>query len=211
MRACNGCRKRKIKCDAATTNTWPCSACNRLKLVCVPPKIGQDGDFLPDGQSEPTTEAGGPSSSAEGSHAFPAPPVYRDTNTQHDMNTMPPYDPMNMYSQFLPHAQPAMYNDLRPPPISMPHSIYQHHQDHQPHQPAQPAQHNQHHQPHQPHMYTGTSQPSSMTGSDRKLCVDNDQSTAENLSDVLGELKIDETGIGMTTMCSHIQIPPADD
>src|SRR5882672_4521759 len=43
MRACNGCRKRKIKCDAATTNTWPCSACLRLKLVCVPPAIGQDG------------------------------------------------------------------------------------------------------------------------------------------------------------------------
>lgn len=50
-----------------------------------------------------------------------------------------------------------------------------------------------------------------MTESDRKLYVDNDQSTAENLSDVLGELKIDETGIGMTTMCPSIQIPPADD
>lgn len=37
MRACEGCRKRKIKCDAATTNTWPCSACTRLKLHCVKP------------------------------------------------------------------------------------------------------------------------------------------------------------------------------
>ncbi|KAL2271243.1 hypothetical protein VTJ83DRAFT_614 [Remersonia thermophila] len=37
MRACEGCRKRKIKCDAATTNTWPCSACIRLKLPCVRP------------------------------------------------------------------------------------------------------------------------------------------------------------------------------
>jgi hypothetical protein len=37
MRACEGCRKRKIKCDAATTNTWPCSACVRLKLTCVRP------------------------------------------------------------------------------------------------------------------------------------------------------------------------------
>lgn len=37
MRACEGCRRRKIRCDAATTNSWPCSACNRLKLQCVPP------------------------------------------------------------------------------------------------------------------------------------------------------------------------------
>lgn len=37
MRACEGCRRRKIKCDAATTNSWPCSACVRLKLHCVRP------------------------------------------------------------------------------------------------------------------------------------------------------------------------------
>ena len=37
MRACEGCRRRKIKCDAATTNTWPCAACIRLKLHCVRP------------------------------------------------------------------------------------------------------------------------------------------------------------------------------
>jgi hypothetical protein len=36
-----------------------------------------------------------------------------------------------------------------------------------------------------------------MGSSDRNVYVDNDQSTAENLSDVLGELKIDESGIGM--------------
>ena len=42
MRACEGCRRRKIKCDAATTNTWPCSACIRLKLHCVKPN-GFDG------------------------------------------------------------------------------------------------------------------------------------------------------------------------
>lgn len=42
MRACEGCRRRKIKCDAATTNTWPCSACIRLKLSCVRPN-GYDG------------------------------------------------------------------------------------------------------------------------------------------------------------------------
>jgi hypothetical protein len=43
MRACEGCRRRKIKCDAATTNTWPCSACIRLKLHCVPPTVHYEG------------------------------------------------------------------------------------------------------------------------------------------------------------------------
>lgn len=45
MRACEGCRRRKIKCDAATTNTWPCSACIRLKLHCIPPTVNHDRDF----------------------------------------------------------------------------------------------------------------------------------------------------------------------
>lgn len=39
MRACEGCRRRKIKCDAATTNSWPCAACVRLKLSCKPPTV----------------------------------------------------------------------------------------------------------------------------------------------------------------------------
>jgi Fungal Zn(2)-Cys(6) binuclear cluster domain len=42
MRACEGCRRRKIKCDAATTNTWPCAACTRLKLTCVPPTVSYE-------------------------------------------------------------------------------------------------------------------------------------------------------------------------
>ena len=44
MRACEGCRRRKIKCDSATTNTWPCAACTRLKLTCVPPPSGSEND-----------------------------------------------------------------------------------------------------------------------------------------------------------------------
>ncbi|KAL8802397.1 MAG: hypothetical protein Q9200_006590 [Gallowayella weberi] len=42
MRACEGCRRRKIKCDAATTNSWPCAACVRLKLKCIPPSPNYD-------------------------------------------------------------------------------------------------------------------------------------------------------------------------
>jgi hypothetical protein len=89
---------------------------------------------------------------------------------------MPSYDQMSMYSQFAPppHSQQGLYNDLRSPQMPMPQMAYQ-----------------------QPQMYTGAHAPS-MGTPDRNVYVDNDQSTAENLSDVLGELKIDESGIGMT-------------
>src|SRR5436190_21126398 len=65
MRACSGCRKRKIKCDAATTNTWPCSACTRLKLVCIPPTIGQDGDFSSHGQMPEVVQQSAPINALE--------------------------------------------------------------------------------------------------------------------------------------------------
>ena len=42
MRACEGCRKRKIKCDGATTSTWPCGSCTRLKQKCNPPVVNLD-------------------------------------------------------------------------------------------------------------------------------------------------------------------------
>lgn len=48
MRACGACRRRKIKCDAATTNTWPCAACVKQQLECVPPSSDQDGTLDPD-------------------------------------------------------------------------------------------------------------------------------------------------------------------
>ena len=45
MRACDGCRKRKIRCDGALQNgPWPCGACVRLKLKCVPPTLDPDDD-----------------------------------------------------------------------------------------------------------------------------------------------------------------------
>lgn len=59
MRACEGCRRRKIKCDSATTNTWPCAACVRLKLQCVPPVGGLDGDEGDDGAVSASQESMG--------------------------------------------------------------------------------------------------------------------------------------------------------
>ncbi|KAJ5716781.1 hypothetical protein N7488_002427 [Penicillium malachiteum] len=172
MRACNGCRKRKIKCDAATTNSWPCSACTRLKLVCVPPTIGQEGEFDPDTHGMEPNDVG-TSSIPEGSHhSFSIAPAYRD-NHQTSMGTMPAYDGLGMYPQFVnaPHTQPAMYNDMRSSSMVMPP------------QPYQPTS-----------IYTGP-QSASLGAADRGVYVEADSSTAENLSEVLGELKIDETGI----------------
>lgn len=45
MRACDGCRKRKIRCDGALQNgPWPCGACVRLKLKCIPPTLDPDDE-----------------------------------------------------------------------------------------------------------------------------------------------------------------------
>ncbi|KAJ5552925.1 hypothetical protein N7494_002303 [Penicillium frequentans] len=171
MRACNGCRKRKIKCDAATTNTWPCSACTRLKLVCVPPTIGQEGEFGPEGHDVDPTETGSSSGQEASHHSFSVSPAYRDGNHA-PLGALPSYDGMGMYSQFVhaPPGQSGMYNDMRSPPMVIPPQSYQ-----------------------QPPIYPGT-QSSSIGTVDRGVFVE-PESTAENLSEVLGELKIDETGI----------------
>lgn len=53
MRACDGCRKRKIRCDGALQNgPWPCGACTRLKLKCVPPTLDAEDELpTPDGST----------------------------------------------------------------------------------------------------------------------------------------------------------------
>lgn len=179
MRACNGCRKRKIKCDAATTNTWPCSACTRLKLVCVPPTFAQDGDLSKEGQGvEHTPTDPGASASVNGSSqpTFPASQTYRD----HDQATAGPessFDGMRMFSQYVqaPQSEPAIYSDTRPSPIAMSHQSFQ------------------------PLQMFAVPHPQPLGTTEHGMFAENEHSTAENLSEVLGELKIDETGIGMVT------------
>ncbi|TGO59354.1 hypothetical protein BCON_0045g00150 [Botryotinia convoluta] len=128
MRACEGCRRRKIKCDAATTNTWPCSACTRLKLGCVPPTVNYDRDFQ---QSNQTFEAEAPQYDNGGN---PSSGYHQQVPVQQQMTgpskvvppiytQQPPYpDPNNMY-QSIPyggpssaHSQQSMhYNSLQTP------------------------------------------------------------------------------------------------
>lgn len=176
MRACNGCRRRKIKCDAATTNTWPCSACTRLKLVCVPPTIGQDGDFNSESQDTERSDVGSTSVVTEApSHGYLVPAPYRHTNPT-SMGTLSSYGGLNMYSQLVQGVpnQPGLYNDMGSSSLVMPQQSYQQ-------APIYPS-----------------SEPSSFAPANHGLYIDTtDSSTAENLSDVLGELRIDETGIGM--------------
>lgn len=167
MRACSGCRKRKIKCDAATTNTWPCSACTRLKLVCVPPPIGQDGESAGQGvESDPTSSVGTSGVLDPSPQNFPMPQSFRESGRPAVGSISPYNDGIGTFQQFpqTHHSQPSVYST---PP----------------------------HQTYQPQVFPG-SQAQSLGTSDNDFLVENDQSTAENLSEVLGELKIDETGIG---------------
>ena len=176
MRACNGCRKRKIKCDAATTNTWPCSACTRLKLVCVPPTVGQDNEFSTGQAVEAnSTDAIGASNTAESFSSFPMPQGYRDSG-QAAVGSIPSYsDAMGIYHQFTHSAShpPGMY-EVGSPAIAVSHHTYQQQQ-------------------------IFPSQTEGLGTIESGVYGDHEQSTAEDLSEVLGELKIDETGIGMVS------------
>lgn len=90
------------------------------------------------------------------------------------MGSMHPYnDNIGIYPQFA-HStpsQPSVY-DIRSSQVAMPHHQYS-----------------------QTQIFSNDqTQPLGTTEGD--LYTEHDQSTAENLSEVLGELKIDETGIG---------------
>jgi Fungal Zn(2)-Cys(6) binuclear cluster domain len=179
MRACNGCRKRKIKCDAATTNAWPCSACTRLKLVCIPPAIGQNGDFLTSGQSNEADRAPTLDTSKQ-----PNPP-HHSLPTQHNFVEGASQLPgsiesfnngVGIYSQYIPQSHPNIYGEAPPSQMAVPHQSF-----------------------HQQNVFSAVP-PQPLASVDSGVFVDQEQSTAESLSEALGELKIDETGIGKTLL-----------
>lgn len=127
MRACEGCRRRKIKCDAATTNTWPCSACVRLKLHCVRPN-GFD-------ESETTTASDPSTGVAPASNPNVQQPVYdaaarmfpnaspraheayaSQSMMQNVAKTAPPMYQSSQLSNSTPDLfQAAQYGDVRAP------------------------------------------------------------------------------------------------
>ena len=191
MRACEGCRRRKIKCDAATTNTWPCSACIRLKLHCVPPTVNYDRDFPSNPQQfEPERgeyESGGSGDDdyhhqmsiqqqLAGSHKN-IPPIYTQQvpypETVGVYQSGPYGEPLSGYSQLNMH-----YNTLQTPV-----SVINQNQHH-PSQnvfPTPPLQH-PHSHPESPETY------------------EQDQYGQQNLADLLGELRMNEAGTGLITL-----------
>lgn len=180
MRACEGCRRRKIKCDAATTNAWPCAACIRLKLNCVPPTVSYDKDF-------------------NGSQTFelelePKPLDYAsDPPSQHDYqrHAVMPHDMPHQMGPALPSPASAMYQ-------SSPY--VDHHQSQPPvhyqsmSQPQVVSQ-NMTYAPQQPYAQT-TAPPPAMTMTPPESEPNWRSDSAASLSDALGELKIDYTAIG---------------
>ncbi|OAX78388.1 hypothetical protein ACJ72_07305, partial [Emergomyces africanus] len=186
MRACNGCRKRKIKCDAATTNTWPCSACTRLKLVCIPPTISQDGDFSSHGQMPESSQQPG---SMNVLHATDLDISAQNISHQHlltdrtqtqYMGSVRAYsDDSRLYQTqpSLEHVQDPrhLYQDIPPP-----HLV--------------PIQHNQTFH-HNPNLYTASPPQVILKSLATAPYAKPEQSNAEDLSEALGDLKIDETGV----------------
>ena len=111
MRACDGCRKRKIRCDGALQNgPWPCGACLRLKLKCIPPTLDQDDELpTPDSATGPgqfsfQTSAPTSSTKLEGMPSHPPSATEWNMSLTPVSNTTPTSSPMrhdidpNVYS-----------------------------------------------------------------------------------------------------------------
>lgn len=188
MRACEGCRRRKIKCDAATTNTWPCSACIRLKLQCVPPTINYDREFQADSESF-EAERGGEfverGGSADDYHQHVSmqqqlvgsqknvPPIYTQQGPYTDGVGV--YGTVSYGEPSSGHSQQSMHYDTLHTPVS----VLEQHQHYSPSHVYPPPQLPQNPHPESPVMY------------------DQEQYGQQNLADLLGELKMDEAGTGM--------------
>lgn len=185
MRACEGCRRRKIKCDAATTNTWPCSACIRLKLHCVPPTVNYDRDFSSSTQGF-EVERGEYESAGSGDDDY-----HHQMSMQHHLvaahKSVPPiYTQQLSYVEHVGVYQPVTYGDptsnhqanLTYSSMHTPVSVLDQHQ-HYPPQPVFPTPPLQHH-----------------SHDDSLEHYEQDQYGQQNLADLLGELRMNEAGTG---------------
>jgi hypothetical protein len=175
MRACEGCRRRKIKCDAATTNAWPCAACIRLKLNCVPPTVSYDKDFNGNSQTfelEPRPEEYAPPG-APSQHDY-----QRHSSMPHIMpHQMPPNLPTPVSGMYhsSPYADPQAQEAMHYPAMSQP-------------------QQNMSYPPQQAYSQASAAAPPLvMTPPDTEPHWRSE--SVSSLSDALGELKIDHTAI----------------
>lgn len=195
MRACEGCRRRKIKCDAATTNTWPCSACIRLKLHCVRPNGQYDGS--PTEQYEPSGSGYETAAQVQDSYRQMAlPPQQAMMGGQPKApSTASMYAPHGSYSDHQSVYSSVSYGDATTPqhnvqysampPVGVMDQSYASASVF----PTPPVHHQSVHSESSPESYQ------------------QDQYSQHDISDVLGALKLDEIGTGqfivsLQTSCS---------
>ncbi len=180
MRACEGCRRRKIKCDSATTNTWPCAACVRLKLHCVPPVGGLEGDAGDIASTDSIEEPLGP-------HSFSTPSVAPGQQSQNYAPSLPAFQ----LDQGDGYAYDTYAADYQKPSFHINAKSYDN---------FYPDAHQYAGTIHDP--YQNSSQTYGHPQDDEKVIRQEraesspiDQFTAEDLMDHLGQLKINDAGV----------------
>ena len=194
MRACEGCRRRKIKCDAATTNTWPCAACTRLKLTCVPPTISYENE----------------TGDTPGIHAFEISPIqqYNPTDGPISAGSTDEYKaqfPMrhpstDSMSNYTPAPAPATYGGAAahlystqsyvsqaPAPTLLSYAAVP--------QPPVSAQEPRY----QPEVLYTSSTPRAESSPTHEDSWHSDDVSGSGLADVMGQLKIGPEAVGMCT------------
>lgn len=181
MRACEGCRRRKIKCDAATTNQWPCAACVRLKLHCVPPTVDYNRNHAGGGHFtglEGVLDFDNGSGGEDDFHNTTSGPSYYDIPNPHDQlgeHQLP-------FSENLGAFQTPPYSERAPSLHD--YSSYEE-------VPTIQLRSESFHEPNNFRVTNGQTH----SARSRHVWSDDQYSTVE-LADVLGELKIHESGEG---------------
>lgn len=205
MRACEGCRRRKIKCDAATTNAWPCAACIRLKLNCVPPTVSYENkDSFPTGSH--TFEIGDRSHEYDPSQSVqhvPTPGEFqRHHSIQHPMTTevgpLMGHPLQATYADAARLYQTAPYGGMPPAP---PNQENVHYGGMQP--APLPNSDQMKYQPQQ--VYPGQPAPGMNPSSEGEPLWRNNLDTSQ-LTEALGELKIDHTAVGKLNLMDKNKI-----
>ncbi|MCJ1396171.1 hypothetical protein MMC18_009060 [Xylographa bjoerkii] len=187
MRACEGCRRRKIKCDAATTNAWPCAACVRLKLQCVPPTVNYNRTHSAGGHTSGLERVldFDNSSGGSGDEDYSQGPIIQNiyhmgSGPELMSSSHPPY------AHSLGSSYPPSYTDRSDSQLSHHHIHY----DNVTSVPLPTSEASYHSQS---SFHTANVNPIDIPESSEPWTHEN--ISAAGLSDVLGELKIDETGV----------------
>jgi hypothetical protein len=180
-------QEEKNKCDAATTNIWPCSACIRLKLHCVPPTVNyNDRDFASNTQAyEP--ERVGYDSGGSGDDEY-----HQQVAMQQQMagphKNIPP-----IYTQQVPYHDPV--GVYQPGSYGEPSSGHRQHGIHYNSMQTlvNVIDQNQHYTP-QSVFLTPPLQRQHSSHLDSPETYEQDQYRQQNLADLLGELRMNEAG-----------------